>query len=257
MSTEGGTRAVIAAMAANGFIALTKFAAWALTGASSMLAEGVHSIADTGNQVLLLFGGRQARREATEEHPFGYGRERYISAFLVSIILFSLGGLFALYEAFHKYEEVASGEPNELLEGSWWWVPLVVLVAAMIAEGFSFRTATREAAPAKGSKSWLRFIRTAKSPELPVILLEDSAALLGLAFALMGVGMTLLTHNGLWDVVGTGLIGVLLILVAVTLAIETKSLLVGEAATPEAVARIRAALESTDGVKRVIHLKTL
>lgn len=244
-------------MAANGFIALTKFAAWALTGASSMLAEAVHSVADTGNQLLLLFGGRQAKRAATEEHPFGYGRERYISAFLVSIILFSLGGLFALYEAFHKYEEVIGGHPNELLEGGWWWVPLVVLVAAIFAEGMSFRTAVRESSPLKGRQSWGRFIRTAKSPELPVILLEDSAALIGLVFALMGVGMTLLTHNGIWDVVGTGLIGVLLIVVAVTLAIETKSLLVGESASPEAVGRIRTALGSADGVNRVIHLKTL
>ena len=257
MSSHGGTRAVIAAMAANAFIALTKFIAWALTGASSMLAEGVHSVADTGNQILLLFGGRRSRREANEEHPFGYGRERYVFAFLVSIILFSLGGLFALYEAFHKYEEIQAGHPNELLEGPWWWVPLVVLVAAVIAESLSFRTAIRESRPAKGRQGWLRFIRTAKSPELPVILLEDLAALLGLVFALLGVGLTLLTHNGVWDVVGTAMIGALLIIVAVTLAVETKSLLIGEAAAPEAVGRIRAALEGTDGVGRVIHLKTL
>lgn len=257
MSTAGGTRAVVAAMAANSFIALTKFGAWALTGASSMLAEAVHSVADTGNQALLLWGGRQARRAATEEHPFGYGRERYISAFLVSIILFSLGGLFALYEAFHKYEEIIAGHPNELLEGPWWWVPLVVLVAAMIAESFSLRTAIRESIPVKGKQSWSRFVRTAKSPELPVILLEDIGALLGLLFALLGVGLTLLTHNGLWDVAGTAMIGLLLILIAVTLAIETKSLLLGEAASPEAVARIRQALSDSPGVGRVIHLKTL
>ncbi len=248
---------MVAAMLANGFIALTKFGAWALTGASSMLAEAVHSVADTGNQALLLWGGRQAKRAATEEHPFGYGRERYISAFLVSIILFSLGGLFALYEAFHKYEEVVGGHPNELLESGWWWVPVVVLLAAIVAEGLSFRTAIHESIPAKGKQSWGRFIRTAKSPELPVVLLEDAAALLGLIFALMGVGMTILTHNGVWDVVGTALIGLLLIAVAVTLAIETKSLLLGEAASPEAVGRIREALAATDGVNRVIHLKTL
>ena len=248
---------MVAAMAANGFIALTKFGAWALTGASSMLAEAVHSVADTGNQALLLWGGRQAKRAATEEHPFGYGRERYISAFLVSIILFSLGGLFALYEAFHKYEEILEGHPNELLEGGWWWVPVVVLVAAIVAESLSFRTAINESIPAKGRQSWGRFIRTAKSPELPVVLLEDAAALLGLVFALMGVGMTIITHNGVWDVAGTALIGLLLIAVAVTLAIETKSLLLGEAASPEAVGRIREALAATDGVNRVIHLKTL
>lgn len=244
-------------MAANAFIAVTKFAAWGLTGAASMLAEGVHSVADTANQILLLVGGRSAKREASEEHPFGYGRARYINAFLVAIILFSLGGLFALYEAFHKYEEVIGGHPNELLEGPWWWVPIVVLVAAIIAEGFSFRTAIKESIPAKGRQGWPRFIKTSKSPELPVVLLEDFAALLGLVFALMGVGMTLLTHNGLWDAVGTALIGILLIAVAITLAIETRSLLLGEAATPEAVVAIRSALEQADGVGRVIHLRTL
>ena len=257
MSTQGGNRAIIAALAANAFIAITKFAAWALTGAASMLAEGVHSVADTANQLLLLRGGAVAKREATEEHPFGYGRAPFISAFLVAVILFSLGGLFALYEAFHKYEEVASGHPNELLESQWWWVPVAVLGFAIIAEGFSFRTAIRESLPLKGTKSWPQFIRSAKSPDLPVILLEDFAALLGLVFAMIGVGMTLLTHNGYWDVVGTSLIGVLLILVAITLAMETRSLLLGEAATPEAIAGITAALAGADGVRRVIHLKTL
>jgi cation diffusion facilitator family transporter len=257
VSTKGGNRAIIAALSANAFIALTKFGAWALTGAASMLAEGVHSVADTANQILLLRGGAVAKREATEEHPFGYGRAPFISAFLVSVILFSLGGLFALYEAFHKYEEVASGHPNELLESQWWWVPVAVLGFAIIAEGFSFRTAIRESVPLKGTKSWPQFIRSAKSPDLPVILLEDFAALLGLVFALVGVGMTLLTHNGYWDVVGTSLIGVLLILVAITLAMETRSLLLGEAATPEAIAGITAALAGADGVLRVIHLKTM
>lgn len=257
MSSHGGTRAVVAALLANAFIAATKFGAWALTGAASMLAEAVHSVADTGNQILLLVGGRSAKREASEEHPFGYGRARYINAFLVAIILFSLGGLFAIYEAIHKYEEVVAGHPNELLEGGWWWVPVVVLVAAIIAEGFSFRTAIHESRPHKGRQSWPRFIRTAKSPELPVILLEDFAALLGLVFALMGVGMTLLTHNGLWDVAGTALIGTLLIAVAITLAVETRSLLLGEAASAESVTAITSALAAADGVRRVIHLKTL
>lgn len=257
MSTQGGTKAVVAALVANSFIAVMKFGAWALTGSASMLAEGVHSVADTSNQILLLRGGKAAAQEANAEHPFGFGRTRYINAFLVAIILFSLGGLFALYEAFHKYEEVAAGHPNELLEGPWWWVPIVVLVAAIIAESFSFRTAIRESVHVKGSQSWARFIKTSKSPELPVILLEDFAALVGLVFALFGVGLTLLTHNGIWDVVGTAFIGVLLILVAITLAAETRSLLIGEAATQEAVRAITAALESADGVQRVIHLKTL
>jgi len=257
VSTEGGNKAVVAALTANLFIAVTKFAAWALTGASSMLAEAIHSVADSGNQVLLLFGGRKAQRGADTQHPFGYGRERYIYAFIVAIVLFSVGGLFALYEAYHKYHEVHSGAPNELIEGRWWWVPLAVLGAAIAAESFSFRTAIRESNKTRGQQSWIRFIRSAKAPELPVILLEDFAALLGLVFALFGVGLTLITHNGYFDVVGTAMIGILLVAVAVTLAVETKSLLLGEAASGDAVARIRKAIEGTGGVERIIHMKTL
>ena len=257
MSTEGGTKAVVAALTANIFIAATKFAAWALTGASSMLAEAIHSVADSGNQVLLLLGGRRARRGADAEHPFGYGRERYIFAFIVAIVLFSIGGLFALYEAYHKYHEVHEGLPNELIEGRWWWVPLVVLGAAISAESFSFRTAIRESNKTRGKQRWLKFIRSAKAPELPVILLEDFAALLGLMFALFGVGLTLITGNGYFDVIGTAMIGILLVAVAVVLAIETKSLLLGEAASPGAVSRIEQALRGTAGVDRIIHMKTL
>ncbi len=257
MSTEAGNRAVVAALAANLFIAVTKFGAWALTGASSMLAEAIHSVADSGNQLLLLIGGKRAKRAATAEHPFGYGRERYIFAFIVSIVLFSIGGVFALYEAYHKWHEINTGHPNELLESQWWWVPLAVLGAAIVAEGFSFRTAIHESNRTRGGRSWLRFIRSAKAPELPVILLEDFAALLGLVFALFGVGMTLLTHNGYFDVAGTAMIGVLLVAVAVTLAVETKSLLLGESASMDSVHAIRAALTNTDGVDRVIHMKTL
>ena len=257
MSTEGGTRAVVAALTANIFIAVTKFGAWVLTGASSMLAEAIHSVADSGNQVLLLVGGKRATREATPEHPFGYGRERYVFGFIVAVVLFSVGGLFALYEAYHKYEEVHAGEPNGLLEGRWWWVPLVVLTAAIIAESFSFRTAIVESNKVRGKQSWGRFIRRAKAPELPVILLEDFAALLGLVFALFGVGMTLITQNGYFDVIGTAAIGVLLVLVAITLAIETKSLLLGEAAGLDSIARIETALTGTSGVERIIHMKTL
>jgi cation diffusion facilitator family transporter len=257
MSTEGGTKAVVAALTANLFIAVTKFGAWILTGASSMLAEAIHSVADSGNQVLLLVGGKRATRQATPEHPFGYGRERYIFGFIVAVVLFSVGGLFALYEAYHKYEEVHSHAPNELLEGSWWWVPLLVLTAAIIAESFSFRTAIVESNKVRGRQSWSRFIRSAKAPELPVILLEDFAALLGLVFALFGVGMTLITHNGYFDVIGTALIGLLLVLVAIMLAVETKSLLLGEAASVESVHKIQQALTSSQGVERVIHMKTL
>jgi cation diffusion facilitator family transporter len=257
VSAEGGTRAVIAALLANAFIAVTKFAAWALTGASSMLAEAIHSVADSGNQVLLLVGGRRSKRGATAEHPFGYGRERYVFGFIVSVVLFSVGGLFALYEAYHKWHEIAEGHPNELLESRWWWVPIVILLAAIIAESFSFRTAIRESNKTRGKQRWSKYIRAAKAPELPVILLEDFAALVGLIFALFGVGMTLLTHNGIFDVIGTAMIGLLLVAVAITLAVETKSLLLGEAASPEAVARIEQALTNTPGIERIIHMKTL
>ncbi len=257
MSAEGGTRAVIAALLANAFIAVTKFAAWALTGASSMLAEAIHSVADSGNQVLLLVGGRRSKRGATAEHPFGYGRERYVFGFIVSVVLFSVGGLFALYEAYHKWHEIAEGHPNELLESRWWWVPIVILLAAIIAESFSFRTAIRESNKTRGKQRWSKYIRAAKAPELPVILLEDFAALVGLIFALFGVGMTLLTHNGIFDVIGTAMIGLLLVAVAITLAVETKSLLLGEAASPEAVTRIEQALTNTPGIERIIHMKTL
>ena len=257
MSAEGGTKAVIAALLANCFIAVTKFAAFALTGASSMLAEAIHSVADSGNQVLLLVGGRRSQRGPTPEHPFGYGRERYIFGFIVAVVLFSVGGLFALYEAYHKWHEVQEGKPNGLLEGRWWWVPLVVLVVAIVAESFSFRTAIVESNKTRGRQTWKRFIRSAKAPELPVILLEDFAALVGLVLALFGVGMTLITRNGIFDAIGTAMIGILLVLVAITLAVETKSLLLGEAAGPDSISRIEAALAGTPGVDRIIHMKTM
>jgi cation diffusion facilitator family transporter len=257
MSAHEGTKAVVAALIANLGIAATKFIAWAITGASSMLAEAIHSVADSGNQMLLLVGARRARREATPEHPFGFGRERYIYSFIVSIVLFSVGGLFALYEAYHKYEEIHEGHPNELLESDWWWVPLVVLGAAIVMETLSFRTAIQESNKVRGRQGWAQFVRRAKAPELPVILLEDLAALIGLVFAFVGISMALLTDNAYWDVAGTTAIGLLLVCVAATLAIETKSLLLGESASPQAIRAIRTAIEQTPGIDRIIHLKTL
>lgn len=257
MSAEGGTKAVVAALTANLAIALVKFGAWALTGASSMLAEAIHSVADSGNQVLLLVGGKRSRRGATPEHPFGYGRERYVFGFIVAVVLFSVGGLFALYEAYHKWHELHLGHPDGLLDGRWWWVPLLVLAAAIVAEGLSFRTAVRESNKTRGRQSWPKFVRSAKAPELPVILLEDFAALIGLVFAFAGIGLTILTRNGIFDVIGTALIGLLLVAVAITLAVETKSLLLGEAAGPAVVRKIERALAGTDGVERVIHMKTM
>jgi len=256
MAADGGTRAVVAALFANLGIAITKFIAFFLTGFSSMLAEAIHSVADSGNQVLLLIGGKQAKKEATEEHPFGYGRERYIYSFIVSIVLFSVGGLFAKYETYHKYHEVSSGHAEIVAD---WrrFVPIVVLVVAIVLESLSFRTAIHEASKVKGQSSFLQFIRRAKSPELPVILLEDFAALIGLVFALIGVGLSLVTGNQYWDVAGTTAIGLLLVAVAIVLALETKSLLLGESASPEARARIQAAIEGTEDIDGIIHMKTL
>ncbi|GAB3945250.1 cation diffusion facilitator family transporter [Micromonospora vulcania] len=250
MSANGGTRAIVAALLANVGIAVTKFVAFLLTGSSSMLAESIHSVADSGNQGLLLLGGKRAKRAATPEHPFGYGRERYIYAFIVSIVLFSLGGLFALYEAYHKWSD-----PHGI--SSWQWVPVTVLVAAIGMESFSFRTAIKESNHIRGNQSWVRFIRRAKAPELPVVLLEDFGALVGLVFALFGVGMTLMTGNGEWDAVGTGMIGVLLVVIAIVLAIETKSLLLGEGAEASDLAAIERAVTDGPEVERIIHMKTL
>lgn len=249
MAATGGTKAIVAALAANLTIAVLKFVAFILTTSSSMLAEAIHSVADSGNQLLLLVGGKRAQKAASEEHPFGYGRERYIYAFIVSIVLFSVGGLFALYEAWEKIQH------PHAIEGDFWWVPLAVLVGAIIAESFSFRTAIIESNHIRGKQTWVKFVRNAKQPELPVILLEDLGALLGLVFALFGVGLTLITGDGIWDALGTGMIGLLLVAIAVVLAMETKSLLLGESATRDDVAKIRTAIES-DGTG-IIHLKTL
>lgn len=249
MSASGGTRAIVAAFAANLGIALTKFIAWFFSGSSSMLAEGVHSLADSGNQLLLLLGGRRAKRQADREHPFGYGRERYVYAFVVSIILFSVGGVFSLYEGFEKL-----AHPHPLDN---WWLPVLVLLIAIGLESFSLRTAVRESRPHKKGMSWPQFVRRAKAPELPVVLLEDVAALTGLVFAFIGVGLTVLTGNGVWDAVGTLFIGALLIVVAIILGVETKSLLVGEGATDADVEAIESAILAGDDVERIIHMKTL
>ncbi|MGZ3099521.1 cation diffusion facilitator family transporter [Streptomyces sp. H72] len=249
MSASGGTKAIVAALVANLSIAVAKFVAFLFSGSSSMLAESVHSLADSGNQGLLLLGGKRAQRAATPQHPFGYGRERYIYAFLVSIVLFSVGGMFALYEGYEKIKH-----PHEIEH--WYW-PVGVLVFAIIAETFSFRTAIKESNTLRGKKSWKEFVRHAKAPELPVVLLEDLGALVGLILALGGVGMALLTGDGVWDGIGTLCIGVLLILIALVLAAETKSLLLGEAAGIEAVQQIEGAIVAGDTVTGIIHMRTL
>ncbi len=257
MSTEESPRAVVAALLANLGIAVTKVLAFVLTSSASMLAESIHSFADSGNQVLLLLGNKRSKRAPTSQHPFGFSRERYIYAFIVSIVLFSVGGLFALYEAYHKFQEVREGHPNELLTSRWWWVPIVVLVAAIGMESLSLRTAVQESNKWRGDVGWVSFVRRAKSPELPVVLLEDVAALLGLVLALFGVGLTLLTDSGYWDVAGTAAIGLLLVAVAVALGIEMKSLLLGESAHLEDQQSIAAAIVGVEDGLQIINLQTL
>jgi cation diffusion facilitator family transporter len=248
VSTSGGARAVVAALGANLGIAVIKFVAFAVSGSTSMLAEGVHSLVDSGNQGLLLLGARSSRRRATPEHPFGYGRDRYVYGFLVALMLFSGGGLFALYEGVQKIRH-----PHHLDSAL---VAEIVLVLAMALETFSLRTAVRESRELKGDDTWVGFVRHAKVPELPVVLLEDVAALIGLTFAFVGVGLSAIAHDAVWDGVGTIAIGTLLITVAVVLVVETKSLLVGESAAPAQVAAIASAVVG-GGIDRIIHLRTM
>ncbi|HEV7419345.1 MAG TPA: cation diffusion facilitator family transporter [Mycobacterium sp.] len=248
MSTAGSTRAILAALLANAGIAIAKFVGFLITGSSSMLAESVHSVADTSNQGLLLFGQRQARKQADDVHQFGYGRSRYFYSFVVALVLFTLGSVFALYEGYHKISH-----PSELTSPV---VAIVILVLAIGLESYSFRTAVVESRPLKGPGSWWRFIRTSRSPELPVVLLEDTGALIGLVLALVGVGLSMLTGEPVWDGVGTAAIGVLLGVIAVILMIEMHSLLIGEGATSQEDRAIRAALEQTENVDRLIHIRT-
>jgi cation diffusion facilitator family transporter len=248
VSASGGTKAIVAALLANAGIALAKFVGYLVTGSSSMLAEAVHSVADTSNQGLLLLGGKRAQREATSDHPFGYGRDRYFYSFVVALLLFSLGSVFALYEGIHKLE---SHEPltSPL-------VAVIILAVAIGLESFSFRTAITESRPLKGKLSWWGFIRQSKSPELPVVLLEDFGALIGLVLALLGVGLSVLTGNPVFDALGTIAIGVLLGVIAVILIVEMKSLLIGEGAAQPVLRRIVGAIEEGGPVERVIHIRT-
>jgi len=246
---SGSNKAIVAALVANMGIAVAKFVGYVFTGSSSMLAEGIHSVADTINQGLLLLGGRQSRKGATAQHPFGYGRERYFWAFVVSLILFTLGGLFAVYEGFKKL-----GEGGHAIENVGW--ALGILIFGMLLEGYSFRTAVKESSLLKGRSSWWEFIRHSRNPELPVVLLEDFGALVGLFLALVGISLSAITGDARWDAYGTIAIGVLLIAIAVVLVIEMKSLLIGESAREPMRRSIVDAIERTDHVERVIHMRT-
>ena len=245
---EGSRRAIAAAFFANFGIAIAKFVAFLATGAASMLAESIHSLADTGNQGLLFLGGARAKRAPSEMHPFGYGRERYFWAFVVALVLFSMGSMFALYEGINKLVN-----PHEIDSPEW---AIGVLTVAIVLEIFSLRTAVHEANKVRGQRGWWQFIRTSKSPELPVVLLEDVGALVGLVFALVGVSTAALTDEPAFDAMGSIAIGLLLGVIAVILAIEMKSLLIGEAAAPEDQTAIRSAIETSPEVDRLIHLRT-
>jgi cation diffusion facilitator family transporter len=249
MSTEGGTRAVVAALLANTGIAVSKFVAFAFTGSTSMLSEAIHSVADSLNQVLLLIGGRRSQRDADDTYQFGYGRLRYVYGFIVAIVLFIVGGVYSVYEGWHKVRD-----PHEVHDVG---IALGVLIVAVMLETLSFRTAITEANKARGSRTFPQFIKDARQPELPVILLEDFGALVGLLFAIFGVSMAAITHDGRWDGLGAIAIGLLLIAMAVILVREMASMLVGESALPEEVEAVRAALLAAPLVDRLIHLRTL
>jgi len=250
VAEEGNSvKAIIAAFAANLGIAVSKFVAFLFTGSSAMLAEAVHSVADTANQLLLLIGGRRAKREASSQHPFGYQRFRYFYGFLVTLVIFLVGGVFALFEG---WEKLHSPEP---VESPVW--AFAVLGISIVLESFSLRTAVHEAQPARRGLPWLRFIRTTRSPELPVVLAEDFGALTGLSFALVGITLAVITGDGRWDAAGTIAIGALLVVISAVLSQRMRSLLIGESADNATLRRIEAALEREPLIERMIHLRTM
>ena len=248
MSAQVGTKSVVAALLANTGIAAGKLVGFAFTRSSSMLAEAIHSIADAGNQALLLLGVRRASKAPSAEHPFGHGRERYFWSFIVALVIFALGAGFAIFEGIEKVRH-----PHEI-KGIWWAVG--ILGAAIVLESLSFRTALREARPLRGESGWWRFIRRSRTPELPVVLLEDLGALVGLILALAAVVLAHATGNTVWDGIGTLCIGVLLAVIAIVLAVEMQSLLIGEGVLPEHRRDLLAAASGTPGARRVIHLRT-
>ncbi|MGB5285668.1 MAG: cation diffusion facilitator family transporter [Polyangiales bacterium] len=246
---SGSTKAILAALFANLGIAIAKFVGYAFTSSSSMLAEAIHSVADTSNQALLLLGSRRAARDATPEHPFGFGRERYFWSFIVALVLFTLGGLFAIYEGVHKLGETS----HEVSNVGW---AIGILVLGIFLESYSFLTAVKESRPLKGKASWWEFIRHSRTPELPVVLLEDLGALMGLVLALLGISIAAITGDFRWDAYGTIAIGTLLVVIAAVLVLEMKSLLMGESALAPMRATIVSAIEESADVKRILHMRT-
>jgi cation diffusion facilitator family transporter len=246
---SGSTKAIVAALFANLSIAIAKFVGFAFTSSSSMLAEAIHSVADTSNQALLLLGSRRAAKDATPEHPFGFGRERYFWSFIVALVLFTLGGLFAIYEGWHKL-----GEGSHRVSNVHWAIGILVL--GLLLEGYSFRTAVRESRPLKRRATWWEFIRHSRTPELPIVLLEDFGALTGLVLALTGISIAAITGDSRWDAYGTIAIGVLLVVIATVLVFEMKSLLIGESALAPMQKTIVEVIERTEDVSSVLHMRT-
>ena len=246
---EGSRKAIIAAFFANLGIAISKFVGFLLTGSAGLAAESVHSFADTGNQGLLMLGAKRSTKARDEEHPFGHERERYFWAFIVALVLFSMGGLFALYEGIHKFRN-----PHETDNMG---IAIGILIVAILLESYSLRTAVKEVQHIKPpQQSYWQFIKTAKQPELPTVLLEDVAAETGLFFALTGVLLAHFTHEPRWDAVGSIAIGVLLVVVAFILGVEMKGMLMGETALPETRIDLAKALREHQHIQEVIYLHT-
>ena len=248
MAQHSDKKVVYAALIGNAAITVMKFFAAVASGSAAMLAEGFHSAADTGNQVMLLVGHARSKRPPDDDHPFGYGKEIYFWAFMVAISIFVVGAAFSIYEGIDKIRH-----PHELESLQW---AIGILLFGILLEGFSLRTAVVEAKKVKGDVGWVSYVRRSRSPELPVVLLEDIGAMIGLVVALSAIVLADVTGEPVWDGVGTLAIGILLGIIAIVLAIEMKSLLIGEGATPEDERKLRAAIEGTPQVDRIIHMRT-
>jgi len=248
MAASGGTKTVVAALLGNSAIAVAKFVGFAITRSSSMLAEAIHSCADAGNQGLLLWGGRAAKKEADDEHQFGYGRERYYWAFVVALVLFLVGSGFALFEGIEKIRHPHAIESPNVAYG--------ILGFGIVAEFFAFRTAIVESRPLKGDESWWGFVRNTRVPELAVVLLEDFGAMVGLVVAMVSIWISVTFDAPVWDGIGTLSIGILLFIIAVVLIIEMRSLLLGEGASKTDMDKIRTAIVGNDKVSKLLNLRT-
>ena len=252
MSASGGKKAIVAALLANVGIAIAKFVGFLVTGAASMMAEAIHSVADTSNQILLLIGDKRAEKAPDRTHQFGYARNIYFYGFIVALVIFLLGGVFSVGEGVNKIMHSLQGTE----EGGNHLVAIIILVVALALESFSLATAVKESKKVKGDDSWWQFIRHTHEPSIIVVIMEDSGALIGLVLALIGVSVSWATGNHLWDGVGALCIGILLIIIAIVLIVEMKSMLIGESLDEQDFDRLVAALESVPQVQRVIYCQT-